>query len=200
VIFITMERKATRRLPAIILASSSPRRRWLLRRLGVRFKVVRPRVFEKLDITDPLKYVRTAARLKARAVAERAKGIIVGVDTVVVLGRRILGKPRSRADARAMLRLLSGRTHRVLSALIVLDSRTRRQRTAVEETTVRFRKLTSREIEAYIRTPEPYDKAGAYGIQGRAGLFVKSINGCYWNVVGLPVTKLLTLLNGTDPY
>ena len=195
-----MERKATRRLPAIILASSSPRRRWLLRRLGVRFKVVRPRVFEKLDITDPLKYVRTAARLKARAVAERAKGIIVGVDTVVVLGRRILGKPRSRADARAMLRLLSGRTHRVLSALIVLDSRTRRQRTAVEETTVRFRKLTSREIEAYIRTPEPYDKAGAYGIQGRAGLFVKSINGCYWNVVGLPVTKLLTLLNGTDPY
>lgn len=187
-------------MPAIILASSSPRRRWLLRRLGVRFKVVRPRVFEKLDITDPLKYVRTAARLKARAVAERAKGIIVGVDTVVVLGRRILGKPRSRADARAMLRLLSGRTHRVLSALIVLDSRTRRQRTAVEETTVRFRKLTSREIEAYIRTPEPYDKAGAYGIQGRAGLFVKSINGCYWNVVGLPVTKLLTLLNGTDPY
>ncbi len=189
-----MGKTPSRRLPSIILASSSPRRRWLLRRLGVRFKAIRPLVSEELGTNCPLSYVKTAARLKAHAVANRIKGIIVGVDTVVVVGRRILGKPQTRTDAGAMLRLLSGRTHRVLSALIVLDSRTGRQWAAIEETAVRFRKLTSREIEGYIRTPEPYDKAGAYGIQGRAGLFVESINGCYWNVVGLPVAALLKIL------
>lgn len=166
----------------------------LLRRLGVGFRVIRPLVLEEQGTKDPVAYVRAAARRKARAVARRIKGVVVGVDTVVVAGRRILGKPRSRADARAMLHRLSGRTHQVLSALVVRDSRTDKEWTRVEKTAVRFRRLTRREIERYLRTSEPYDKAGAYGIQGRAGLFVESINGCYWNVVGLPVAALLEML------
>lgn len=178
----------------IILASGSPRRRWILRQLGVPFQAVSPRIAEGQACRDALKYVKNAARIKAMEVAGRTRGVVVGVDTIVVLGQRILGKPKGRAQARAMLLALSGRTHRVLSAIFVVDARLRRAMETLVETKVRFRKLSPPEIESYLDTPEPYDKAGAYGIQDRAGFFVESINGSYWNVVGLPVAELLEML------
>jgi len=182
------------KLTTVILASSSPRRRAIFKRLKIPFGVVEHRISEKLKIRDPVRYVKTMARLKAEAVSRSAKGLIVSVDTVVVFDNRILGKPRDRREARAMLNLLSGRVHRVLSAITVIDTNRKCRKEAMEETKVKFRRLTQPEIENYINSPEPYDKAGGYGIQGRAGLFVEWINGCYWNVVGLPVARLLKLL------
>jgi septum formation protein len=120
--------------------------------------------------------------------------MIIGVDTVVVCGKQVLGKPRSRAEARKMLKLLSGRTHTVISGVAVVRMPGRSVLSAAEKTAVTFRRLRDAEIEEYIAGPEPYDKAGAYGIQERAGAFVRRICGCYVNVVGLPVGLLLELL------
>jgi septum formation protein len=192
------------------LASTSPRRRDLLRRLGLRFQVMTPTASEKPDAVGlkpgsaPARYAVACANAKALSVAERTEtGLVIGVDTVVVCGRQILGKPRSRAEARKMLNMLSGRTHSVISGVAVarvpaLSDRGRRgQRnvlTAFETTEVSFRKLGADEIEQYIAGPEPYDKAGAYGIQEQAGIFVRRVSGCLLNVVGLPVPLLLELL------
>ena len=181
----------------LILASASPRRAEILRHAGIPFRIIRTSVDESpLPGESPARHVARLAREKALAAARRGRGpaVILGADTVVVLGRQILGKPASARDARRMLRLLSGRTHRVLTgiALLRLQPGTHRLRilSAVESTRVTFARLSPREIAAYVATREPMDKAGAYAVQGRAGKFVTRIEGCYFNVVGLPLARL----------
>jgi len=185
----------------IYLASTSPRRRDLLRRLGLRFHVMTPSASEEPDAvglkagSTPARYAVACARAKALSVAERiGAGLIIGVDTVVVCGKKTLGKPRSRAEARKMLNMLSGRTHSVVSGVAVVRMPEREVLTASENTEVSFRKLSADEIERYIAGPEPYDKAGGYGIQEQAGIFVSRVSGCLLNVIGLPVPLLFDLL------
>jgi len=189
----------------LVLASASPRRREILKALGLRFRVMVPDADPPPgDDATPEEHALSSARAKALSVEHRVrKGWIVGVDTVVVVGRCILGKPRDREDAGRMLRLLSGRTHLVISGVAVL-SKTRAALqagrsplsllSASETSRVTFRTLGDQEMERYLAADEPYDKAGAYGIQGRAGAFVARVSGSYWNVVGLPVTTVLRLL------
>ena len=185
----------------LYLASTSPRRRDLLRRLGLRFQVMTPAASEKPAAVghkpggSPARYAVACAKAKALSVTGRTgAGIVIGVDTVVVCGRQILGKPRSKAEARKMLRMLSDRTHSVVSGVAVVRMPECRVLTATETTQVTFRKLGEAEIEEYIAGPEPYDKAGAYGIQEQANIFVSRVSGCLLNVIGLPVPLLLELL------
>jgi len=182
----------------IILASTSPRRLELLRGLGLKVKVVGSRVKEsKFDISDPEELVKTLAMSKAQEVARRTRsGLVVGADTIVVLGGKILGKPRDSEEAKSMLRELSGKTHEVLTGLAVIDASSSKTRVDFVRTKVKFRKLTEEEIASYVAADNPFDKAGAYAIQEKAGLFVEKIDGCYFNVVGLPLAKLAEMLRG----
>lgn len=181
---------------ALILASTSPRRRELLGMLGLSFTVLGADIDETMDPRRGAEAeVSRICRAKAEAVRplSAAEDVIVAADTIVCVDSRILGKPRSEADAAAMLRLLSGRTHEVRTGVTVLgDSRCV---TEVEETAVRFRPLQENEIRAYIESGEPMDKAGAYGIQGLGSIFVESILGDYFNVMGLPLCRLSQILN-----
>jgi septum formation protein len=177
----------------IILASASPRRVDLLRRIVEDFDVVPSAVGEPRH-GRPAHCVLEAARRKAHDVAARADGIVVAADTIVALRSNMLGKPASRDEAGAMLCRLSGRTHVVLTGLCVVATDRAVERTAVEKTYVHFRRLSGREIEAYLACGEYEDKAGAYGIQGRAARFVDWIRGDYTNVMGLPVSRLTLLL------
>jgi len=186
---------------ALYLASTSPRRRKLLRLLGLGFRPLAPHPKQEQSVLarnrrgTPRRLAIACARAKALSVVPRVRsGIILGVDTVVVMNGSILGKPESKPDARRMLRMLSGRSHSVTSGVAVVRVPGRHVLTAAETTRVTFRKLSSGEIESYIATAEPYDKAGAYGIQERAGIFVSRVCGCYLNVVGLPVGLVLALL------
>jgi septum formation protein len=185
----------------IYLASTSPRRRDLLRRLGIRFQLMTPVASERPDAVGlkaggaPARYAVACAKAKALSVADRTgAGLVIGVDTIVVCGRQTLGKPRSRAEAGKMLNMLSGRTHSVISGVAVVRTPEGSVLTASESTAVTFREIGKAEIEKYIAGPEPYDKAGAYGIQEQAGIFVSRVSGCLLNVVGLPVPLLLRLL------
>jgi len=180
----------------IILASTSPRRLELLRDLGLKVKVVGSRVKEsKFNISDPEKLVKTLALTKAQEVARRTKsGLIIGADTIVVLKGKIIGKPKSSEEAKFMLRELSGRTHEVLTGLAVIDASTGKTKADFVRTRVKFRKLAEEEIANYVAADKPFDKAGAYAIQEKAGLFVEKIDGCYFNVVGLPLARLAEIL------
>lgn len=186
--------------PKLILASGSPRRRQLLRTLGADFTVVVPRIDETVgDCADPRANARRLARDKALWVARRVRGasgrrFIVAADTLVVRRRHVLGKPRDRDDAARMLSLLSDRWHTVVTGVCVCDRRTGRWRTAAESTRVRFRRLSGPLIRRYLASGEPWDKAGAYGIQGLGALLVDRLDGCYFNVVGLPLARLDALL------
>ena len=186
----------------IILASQSARRRDILANLGINFQIKVSHADETLDESvGSGKYVEILSMRKADAVlkdmiADSADGVddklIIASDTVVVCDGKILGKPHDQSEADEMMHLLSGRKHSVISGLAVIY----RGKTAVahEETEVEFRQLTDAEIRDYTSTDEPYDKAGGYGIQDRAAVFVKGINGDYLNVVGLPVFRLFRLL------
>jgi septum formation protein len=182
--------------PELILASSSPRRKELLRQAGFRFKVDPADVDESVRPDEgPEDYAVRVALDKARRTAERhASGMVLGADTVVLVDGYILGKPSSREEAAAMLSRISGRTHMVLTGLALVDAATGRYATSVETTEVRMRALTAGEIQDYVDTGEPMDKAGAYGIQGRAAVFVEGVNGCFFNVVGLPLARLDKML------
>jgi len=179
----------------IVLASASPRRRRLLEQLGLQPLVHPSRVAEGPlpPGVSPADWAESLARRKAVAVAPSfPRDIVVAADTIVVLGDCVLGKPGDEREAAAMLRALSGREHAVITGVCtVLEGGSASGR---ETTRVRFRDLSPREIAAYAATPEPLDKAGAYGIQGVGGLLVASISGCYNNVVGLPLVLLLRLL------
>ena len=181
---------------AIILASNSPRRRELLAQIGLAFTVAPTDVDERVRPGEsPQGYAERLALDKARAAALRVKaGIVIAADTIVVAGGTILGKPADAEDARRMLKELSGREHEVVTGLAVMDTTTGRTSVRMSTTKVCFRTLSEREITAYIATGEPLDKAGAYGIQERGALLVDRIEGCYTNVVGLPLSLLGEML------
>jgi septum formation protein len=183
--------------PQVFLASNSPRRRELLTQIGVSFAVVALSLDEaRLPGEDPEGYVRRVALDKARAgrdiVAARGEALpVLAADTAVVVDERVLGKPRDQTDAAAMLRLLSGRTHRVLSAVALADGD---ERVALSESLVRFRPLAPGEAAAYWATGEPADKAGGYAIQGLGALFIEHLSGSYSGVMGLPLFETAGLL------
>ncbi len=177
----------------LILASTSPRRIELLSRITTDFIAV-PSMVEERASGAPRERVLTLACKKACDVAKRQEGIIIAADTLVVLDGDILGKPSSRDHAKTMLERLSDREHTVLTGLYVLSTESGEHREAVEETAVRFCSLSAAEIEAYLETGEYADKAGAYAIQGRAGVFVERICGDFFNVMGLPICRLYRLL------
>lgn len=176
----------------LILASQSPRRRELLSLLGYPFRVQVASVDETMEALPIEQAVARLSYRKAAAVGAEADQVVIGADTVVVLDGAVLGKPRDEEDATRMLRSLSGKTHRVMTGVCVLKGE--RMLTHTEVTEVTFRPLTDREIESYVATKEPMDKAGAYGIQGGAARFVEGIKGDYFNVVGLPVCSLGLML------
>lgn len=177
----------------VILASSSPRRHELLAALGVEFSTAVADVDETpaADETADAMVLRLAAA-KASAIASEPGDVVIGADTAVVLGQRIFGKPAGRADALAMLAALSGRTHRVVTGVAV--RRGDELTTALSSTDVRFRDIDPDEARRYWHSGEPRDKAGAYAIQGRGGIFVAAIMGSYSGVVGLPVFETARLL------
>lgn len=181
----------------LVLASTSPRRRELLTMIGARFDLEFPRVDESAfsAITAPDRLVVRLAEAKARDVAaRRPDDVVIGADTVVVLDGQILGKPREREEARRMLRQLSGRTHQVWTGLAVVHRASGRAELAAERTDVTFRELSQDEIDRYTQLGEGLDKAGAYAVQGVGALFVERLEGCYFNVVGLPLARLHSLL------
>lgn len=186
---------------SVLLASASPRRQRLLQAAGIRFEAVASNIPEVMQPEETAEeFVCRMAVAKAEQVAACRPGearAIVGADTVVLLERTVLGKPDSASSAASMLRLLSGRTHVVLTGLCVLEARRRRRWVEVVRTRVRFAPLREEEIREYVATGEPLDKAGAYAIQGLASKFVERIEGCYFNVVGLPVPTLYRLLQQT---
>jgi nucleoside triphosphate pyrophosphatase len=184
----------------LILASASPRRSEILRNAGLQFEIRKTDVDEsRLAHEPPGDYVRRLALSKALSAAAKYReldneAVVLGADTVVVVDADILGKPASQDDARSMLRRLSGRIHEVHTGLALLRTPGAERRVVEEITRVHFASLSEQEIEAYIATGEPFDKAGAYAIQGIGGRYVTRIEGCYFNVMGLPLAKLWLLL------
>ncbi|MCL6610531.1 MAG: Maf family protein [Peptococcaceae bacterium] len=183
-------------MPPIYLASASPRRRELLEQLGLPFTVVVRSVDE--NIAGPLppgRMVEVLAEKKARKVAvELDRGLVIGSDTVVVWRDRVLGKPGSRKEALEMLACLQGDDHSVYSGLAVIDVETGAVHVSHERTRVFFRPAAKDELEMYVDTGEPMDKAGGYAVQGLGAVFVSRIEGCYSNVVGLPLARLARVL------
>lgn len=180
----------------IILASVSPRRADLLRQIGLRFEIRPSAVDEGKEPKESLEnYVKRVALSKALKAAEgAADAIIIAADTIVVINKKRLGKPESPESAAAMLKRLSGRCHTVMTGVAVCDTLTKKKITKVVKTKVWFRRLEDKEIADYVRSGEPIDKAGGYGIQGKASVFVKKIEGDYFNIVGLPLNTLYKIL------
>ena len=184
----------------LILSSSSPRRAEVLRDAGIAFEVCAAQVEEARHPSETVeRMVARLAEAKARAPAAQLPGngesvVILGADTAVELDGEIFGKPRDAAHACEMLAALSGRTHHVLTGIFVLRLPDGASQSTVESTAVTFASLEPGEIEAYLASGEPFDKAGGYAIQGRAGRYITRIEGCYFNVVGLPLARLHALL------
>ena len=177
-----------------ILASKSPRRREILADLGLEFEIITADTDESCDLTDPRAFVEELALRKGRAVADglNEDTVVIASDTVVACGGKILGKPSDRADAARMLDMLSGSRHDVISGIALISKD--KEAVASEVTRVIFDKLSDSDKEIYLNSDEPYDKAGAYAIQGLASMWIKGIEGDYFNVVGLPVKRLHDLL------
>ena len=178
----------------VVLASSSPRRRELLNLIGISHEVRPANLDESMRPREtPRRHAERLARDKASAVAMRDPDLItIAADTIVVINRKVLGKPADKEDAARMLAMLSGREHTVITAVAV--SRGKKLRSAIEEVKVKFRRLREEEIEAYIATGEPMDKAGAYGIQGFGATIVERVEGDYFAVMGLPLVRLIGLM------
>ena len=177
----------------LILASASPRRRDLLKQIGVNFEIFPSEVDENITEKDPIEYVRELSYMKALWVAERVpKGIILAADTIVFHKGNILGKPLGKEDARGMLEALSGDIHEVITGIALFD-KDKMKKKVLDHciTKVHFKKLTKETIDNYVATGEPMDKAGSYAIQGYGAVLVEKIQGDYSNVVGLPISKLL---------
>ena len=177
---------------SIILASKSPRRQELLSLMGLEFQVITADIDEMIDKSFPIEQeISRLSRQKAEAIDDN-DNIIISADTVVVLGNTVMGKPRDAENARQMLNVLSGKTHRVITAVTVKNGD--KIRTEVVITEIVFRELSKREIDSYVASGSPMDKAGAYGVQEKAAAFVKEIHGDYFSVVGLPVCTLAVML------
>lgn len=182
----------------LILASQSPRRRELMGFFHLPFRICAADIDETMDpVKDPFDEVARVSRAKAAATKRGPEDVVIAADTIVVCSGQILGKPRNEADAVRMLTLLSGRKHQVMTGLTVL--RGNETESTTETADIYFRELTQKEIDAYVRTGEPMDKAGAYGIQGGAALFVEKIDGDFYNVMGLPVCRLGQILRRIAP-
>jgi septum formation protein len=190
----------------LILASASPRRAEILRDAGLTFTVMSSAVDETpIPGESPNEYVHRLACAKVELVAARSVGpaIVIGADTVVVLDGQIIGKARSAEDARRTLGLLSARTHSVVTGVMLIRLPDAERCGFVETTQVQFSAISPEEISRYLATDESYDKAGAYAIQGRAGRYIPRIEGCYFNVVGMPLARLwqeLTALGWSDEF
>jgi septum formation protein len=188
----------------LILASASPRRAEILRDAGMRFDVVPTDVKEARRRGENVRALtRRLAAAKASAAADKVLSglkessppvIVIGADTMVEIRGRLLGKPGSTRSARRMLRQLSGRTHRVVTSIAAIRLPDRAEEVATQSTRVRFARLNQKEIDHYVATGEPLDKAGAYAVQGIGGRFIERIEGCYFNVVGLPMARLYRML------
>ena len=178
----------------LILASASPRRAELLRNAGIAFTAIPASIPEERRAgEDPVSYARRLAAEKARAVArQHPNDTILGADTIVVVGGEVLEKPRDAEDARSMLRRLSGRTHEVTTGVCLMSNG--KERVESETTRVKMTQISVAEVDFYIATGEPMDKAGAYAIQGIASRWIPRIEGCYFNVVGLPVPLVYRIL------
>ena len=182
----------------LILASQSPRRKELLGLLGIPFTIQVPQADETMDPNDdPASQVMEVSQRKAWAVCAGEKNVVIAADTIVVCDGEILGKPHSKEDACRMLSMLSGRSHLVMTGMTVTHDR--HTLSCTEITEVFFRELSQEEIMRYVESGEPMDKAGAYGIQGGAALFVEKIDGDYYNVMGLPVCRLTQMLKQMAP-
>ena len=188
--------KISDKRPELILASKSPRRRYLLQQAGLKFSIV-PSDFDEnsVKLSSPQSYVRCLAEAKALDISRKyPESWIIGADTIVFIDNTILGKPTSRNEARTMLQSLSAKTHQVLTGYCICCKSLDRFFSETITTDVCFKTLTQREIDWYINSGEPFDKAGAYAIQGIGTFLVKRINGSYTNVVGLPVCEVLEYL------
>jgi septum formation protein len=181
----------------LILASASPRRTAMLREMDIDFKAV-PSLFEEPSHAhgqDPQNYATSNAAGKARQVAANLDvPIVLGVDTIVVYQDSVLGKPSSMDEARHFLHMLNGKTHEVISGICLKDARANRELTGAEKTLVTFRKLTTEEIDHYLKRIHPLDKAGGYAIQAHGSIVVERIQGCYYNVVGMPLARIEDML------
>lgn len=181
----------------VILASSSPRRKQLMARMGLQFEVIPSNCEEKfLPGQSPVDISVELALQKARDVSGRINepALVIGADTIVVKQDKLLGKPKNKDEAYMMLHELQGQVHEVITGLAVIYTGSHRCLTGYERTQVELAPLTPQEIELYINTGEPMDKAGAYAIQGFGGILVSRIEGCYYNVVGLPIHRLWVML------
>ena len=180
----------------IILASKSPRRKEILENLGLKFDIIVADADESSDITDPHLLVSTLAQRKGRAVAERLDSLddtlIIASDTLVYAEGEFLGKPRDVDDARRMIKMLSGKSHIVVSGIYLCFCG--KEATGASATRVIFDEMTDAEIEGYIASSEPYDKAGGYAVQGLAAVYINGLEGDYFNVVGLPVNLMCKML------
>lgn len=182
----------------LILASQSPRRRELLGLFGIPFVIRAADIDETMDETQPaFDEVARVSRSKALATPRGPADVVIAADTIVVCAGKVLGKPKDEADAKAMLALLSGRDHQVMTGVTVLKGE--QTRVFTEVTDLHFRALSQKEIDRYVASGEPMDKAGSYGIQGGAALFCERMNGDYYNVMGLPVCRLGQILKELAP-
>jgi len=181
----------------LVLASASPRREQILKKLNLKFTIVPAKINEeKFTESDPVELVKTLALEKAKSVSGLVEeAIIIAADTVVVYNDKILGKPEDEADAKQMLKYLSSNQHQVITGVAVLNSQTKENHVDHNITDVKMITMTENEIDNYIETGEPMDKAGSYAIQGFGGLFIEEIKGSYYSVVGLPIHQLAKLLD-----
>ena len=183
----------TLNIKRLILASASPRRKELLDQVGIKYEVIPSSVEEHIEDIDgtPAEKAENLAYFKAMDVATKLNDcLVLGADTIVVIDNEILGKPIDLVDAKRMLIKLSGKEHKVITGVALIDTNKNVEMISHETTSVKFRVLTSKMIDSYIATQEPMGKAGAYAIQGFGALLIEGINGCYSNVVGLPLTRL----------
>ncbi|MCC7430588.1 septum formation inhibitor Maf [bacterium] len=177
-------------LPILVLASASPRRQELFSLVNIPFTVVKSEV-EEIHLENPSETVTILALKKAEDVAKKVSenSIVVGADTIVFLENEILGKPENEEEAKKMLKKLSGKTHTVFTGFAILHKAKKVVFCEKAETEVKFKELSEAEINFYVQTGEPLDKAGAYGIQGIGSIFIEKINGCYFNVMGFPLNR-----------
>lgn len=177
----------------IILASASPRRKELLAKIGLKFSIEKSNIKEDLGTNlSPKKLAEYLSYRKAYKISKKhSNATIIAADTLVVLNNKVIGKPKNSKDAKKILRKLSGKAHSVITAFTIIDTKTNKISTRSVETKVFMKKLTEKEINYYIKTEEPLDKAGAYGIQGFGGIFIEKIDGDYYNIVGLPLTTFI---------
>ncbi|HCS74844.1 MAG TPA: septum formation inhibitor Maf [Clostridiales bacterium] len=185
----------------LILASASPRRKELLDQVGIKYEVLPSNFEEHIEDMEgtPAEKAEKLAYLKARDVASKLKDcLVLGADTIVVVDNEVLGKPKDLDDAKSMLSRLSGKEHQVITGVALIDTNKNIELVSHETTSVKFRKLTSRMINSYLAAQEPMGKAGAYAIQGFGALLIEGINGCYSNVVGLPLTKLSKMIESLN--